>query len=245
MAIHARLKQPRGPAPRVSTGSNYVADELRGLVLGGLVRPGEFLGTEEELAERFGVSRSVIREAVKGLEAVGMVEMRTGRGGGVSVATGNPAFFADALAIQLKLVGVSESELIDAQIATECVSSELAAQFATPADLEHLERLVKAAEASVRDLDECRRLSFEFHEALTAASKNRVLIAILRSMQHLRDAARGSFPSTARAKAVVLEHKALLASLRRGDGAGARKHMAQHLEPYRARALGRSRASKH
>lgn len=245
MAIHTQLRKFRDIPVRDTRGSGHIADQLRALVLGGLVRPGEFLGTEDDLAKRFEVSRSVVREAVKGLEAVGLVEMKTGRGGGVSVASGNPSFFADALAIQLKLVGTSESELIDAQISVECAAAELAARFATEADLSHLEKLVRAAEESLKDLEECRRLSFEFHEALAVASKNRVLMSLLSSLRHVRDAARGAFPSAARAKAIVREHRELLELLKRGDAGAARANMEKHLGSFRARAREKAGEVKH
>ncbi len=60
------------------------------------LKPGDFLGTEEKLAARFDVSRIVARDALRTLEALGVVEIRMGAGGGARIAYGNPRLFAEA-----------------------------------------------------------------------------------------------------------------------------------------------------
>ena len=71
------------------------------------LKPGDVLGTENEIAARYGVSRIVARDALRTLEALGIAEIRMGKGGGARVARGNPRLFAEALAVQLDLTGVS------------------------------------------------------------------------------------------------------------------------------------------
>ena len=65
------------------------------------------------------------------LQALGIAEIRMGKGGGARVARGNPRLFAEALAVQLDLTGVSAAEIMDAQRAIECLAAELAAENAT------------------------------------------------------------------------------------------------------------------
>ena len=103
-------------------------------------KPGDFLGTENDLAARHGVSRIVARDALRTLEAFGIVEIKMGKGGGARIAHGNPRLFAEALAVQLDLTGVSAAEILDAQRAIECLAAELAAENATEDDLARLRR---------------------------------------------------------------------------------------------------------
>src|ERR1700761_7912792 len=140
------------------------------------LRPGDFVGTEKDLAARHGVSRIVARDALRTLEALGIVEIRMGKGGGARIARGNPRLFAEALAVQLDLTGVSAAEILDAQRAVECMAAELAAEFATPADHERLQRLLADAESKLDDAAAFTLSSREFHLAVAEASHNRVLV---------------------------------------------------------------------
>ena len=132
------------------------------------------------MAARFGASRIVARDALRTLEALGIVEIRIGKGGGARIAHGNPRLFAEALAVQLDLTGVSVAEIMDVQRATETLGAELAAENAsartTRKDMEKLRRLLREAEAAIGDLDEFTRLSRDFHLAVAEASHNRVIM---------------------------------------------------------------------
>jgi GntR family transcriptional repressor for pyruvate dehydrogenase complex len=240
MPLSPQLAESDHPIARSTTASRNLEEHIRNLVLKGSLKPGELLGTEGELSEHYGMSRSVVREALKRLQAVGIVELRTGPGGGARVCQGNAAFFADALAVQLKLIGASQKETVAAQVAVECMSVELAAHHAGEADLARLRELVAEAEANLGRLDECRRLCHEFHSVLTGASKNRVLTSMFGSLQHLRNDTLGSFPSRARAQKVIREHRELLKVLARRDAAGARRSMEKHLQGLRRLPSGRA-----
>jgi GntR family transcriptional repressor for pyruvate dehydrogenase complex len=221
------------------TAGGRIVEHIRAELLAGRLEPGEPLGTESEFAQRFGVSRSVARDALKGLEAIGVVEIRTGARGGVMIARGNPDHYADALAIQLRLVRITNVELIAAQLAIEGMAAELAAYYATEEDLARLEHLNDQAERSLDELDRFRDLSFAFHLAMIDASKNRVLAALIKSLEHVRDEAYGTFPSADRARLVLKEHRLLVAALRRRDGTEMRNLMNAHLERVRSKIMRR------
>ena len=108
-----------------------------------------------------------------------------GKGGGARIASGNPRLFAEALAVQLDLTGVSAAEIMDAQRAIETLGAELAAENATAADIANLRRLLREAEAAIGDLDRFTRLSRDFHLAVAEASHNRVLVVQLISLEHV------------------------------------------------------------
>src|ERR1051325_8935486 len=145
-------------AGRAASLSAQIVADVRDQLFGKKLKPGDFLGTEKDLAARFGVSRIVARDALRTLEALGIVEIRMGKGGGARIAHGNPRLFAEALAVQLDLTGVSAAEIMDAQRAIETLGAELAAENATPADIATLRRLLAEAQAAIGDLDEFTRL---------------------------------------------------------------------------------------
>src|SRR5579884_200178 len=172
-------------AGRSASLSAQIVDEVRQQLFAKALRPGDFLGTERDLAARFGTSRIVARDALRTLEALGIVEIRMGKGGGARVARGNPRLFAEALAVQLDLTGVSAAEILDAQRAVECMAAELAAENATPADHARLRALTADAERKLHELDAYTLSSREFHLAIAEASHNRVLVVQFISLQNV------------------------------------------------------------
>src|SRR5918994_4868986 len=136
------------PGRSASLSSQIIAD-VRDALFAKKLKPGDVLGTENEFAERYGVSRIVARDALRTLEAMGVAEIRMGKGGGARVARGNPKLFAEALAVQLDLTGVSASEIMDAQRAIETLAAELAAENANTADHAKLQHLLLDAESKI------------------------------------------------------------------------------------------------
>src|SRR5262245_41381369 len=132
------------PGRSASLSSQIVAD-MRDALFAKKLKPGDFIGTENDIAGRYGVSRIVARDALRTLEALGIAEIKMGKGGGARVARGNPRLFAEALAVQLDLIGVGPAEIMDAQRAIECLAAELAAEHATEEDFAKLRGLVAEA----------------------------------------------------------------------------------------------------
>src|SRR5215813_5466643 len=166
MSVHPAIlaKSTRDTAPIFIGGhsaslSGQIVGQVRDALLDKKLKPGDFIGTEKDLAARFGVSRIVARDALRTLQALGIAEIKMGKGGGARVAHGNPRLFAEALAVQLDLTGVSAAEIMDAQRAIECMGAELAAESATASDIATLRRLLREAEDAIRDLDLFTRVS--------------------------------------------------------------------------------------
>src|SRR5579863_5450425 len=86
---------------RASTLSAQIVAEIRDALFEKRLKPGDFIGGEKDIAAKAGVSRIAARDALRTLEALGVVEIRMGSGGGARVARGNPRHFAEALAVQL------------------------------------------------------------------------------------------------------------------------------------------------
>src|SRR3954469_13635823 len=138
------------PLFRATRASRIVA-EVRAGLFEKRHRPGDFLGTEKDLAARHGVSRIVARDALRTLEALGIVEISRGAGGGARITRGNPALFAEALAVQLELADIDREEIMTAQAAIEGLAAELAASNATRAQVGRLRSLGDEAEALLDD----------------------------------------------------------------------------------------------
>jgi GntR family transcriptional repressor for pyruvate dehydrogenase complex len=239
----SRKGQPFLAGRSGSLSAQIVAD-VRDALFEKRLKSGDVIGTEKDLASQYGVSRIVARDALRTLEALGIAEIRMGKGGGARVARGNPRLFAEALAVQLDLTGVSAAEVMDAQRAIESLAAELAAEHATPADHARLKRLLAEAEAIIDDGDAYTRSCREFHLAITEASHNRVLVVQFISLNHV------SWPSHNRtltpevARRVLAVHKELASLIEMRDAAGARKLMDDHVKMIRARRVA-ERDGKH
>jgi GntR family transcriptional repressor for pyruvate dehydrogenase complex len=222
---------------RPASLSSQIVAEVRDALFAKKLKPGEFLGTENDLAERFGVSRIVARDALRTLQALGIVEIKMGKGGGARIARGNPQLFAEALAVQLDLTGVSASEIMDAQRAIETLAAELAAEHANAADHAKLQHLLADAESKIDDNEAYTRSCRDFHLAIAEASHNRVLLVQLISLQHVSWPSENRTLTPAVAQRILEVHKRLAALIVMRDAAGARNLMDDHVKMIRARRV--------
>src|SRR5262249_37966452 len=182
-------------------------------------------------------SRMVAGDALGRVGALGIVEIRRGKGGGARIAQGNPRLFAEALAVQLDLTRVTAAEIMDAQRAIETLGAELAAENATAADLAKLRHLLGAAAAAVADLDEFTRLSRDFPLGVAEASHNRVLVVQLISLEHV-SWPRRNVTATPKLAAHILDvHTKLADLIEMRDAAAARALMDDHVKMIRARRV--------
>lgn len=224
-------------AGRSSSLSAQMVSQVRDDLFAKKLKPGDFLGTEKDLAARFGTSRIVARDALRTLEALGIVEIRMGKGGGARIAQGNPRLFAEALAVQLDLTGVTTGEIMDAQRAIETLAAELAAENATPADIAKLRSLLRQAEAAIADLDLFTQASRDFHLAVAEASHNRVLVVQLISLEHVSWPRRNATATPKLARHILDIHGKLADLIEMRDAAGARALMNDHVKMIRARRV--------
>ena len=223
---------------RPTRASDEIAAQLRRAVFDGSLKPGDSLGSENDLAARFGVSRLSVREAMRSLEARGIIEMRLGPKGGPYVAHGDPHRFAEALAVQLRLVGVRMAEVLDALAGLEQMAARLAAENATPADLELLESLVQPG----RSLGHAARAGRRFHEAVAEASHNPVVIATLIAV---REAGERQQPSQPEVEHFHKYHQSIFEAIRGRDAESAAalafKHALERRRNLESRTASRSR----
>jgi len=228
VTIHKLPGRGRQRGVRATLATRIVAAVRDGL-FDRRYRPGDFLGTENDVASRYGVSRMAARDALRSLEALGVVDIRRGLGGGARISYGNPQRFAEALAVQLELAGIDAAEILVAQHGVECLAAELAARHAAPAAIARMKALIARAEAAIGDADEFTRLSLEFHLAIADASANRVLHYQLVSLQHVSWPARNRTLTPSVARHVLEAHRQLARLIEARDAAGARRAMDAHV----------------
>jgi GntR family transcriptional regulator, transcriptional repressor for pyruvate dehydrogenase complex len=248
MSVHVlfeRVPERGGLAGgRALTLSARIVARVRDDLFERRLRPGDFLGTEKELAARHGTSRIVARDALRTLEALGIVGIRPGAGGGARITHGNPQLFAEALAVQLELSDISVAEILDTQRAIECLAAERAAERATTGDHARLRALIDEAAGQLGDLQAFTRSSLRFHLAVAKASKNRVLEYQLVSLQHVSWPSRNKTLTRPVARRILEAHRELLERIEARDSAGAREIMDGHVRMIRNRRVAEGKPKR-
>ncbi len=226
---------------RAESASSLIVKQVRDALFEGSLKPGAFLGSEKDLCEQFQVSRLPVREALGRLEAMGIVEIKAGLHGGARIAQGNLDKYAEALAIQLKLVGVKEEEMFDAQMAVESLGAELAAQKASPEDIHHLIAILDEAETLQDNQAEFTKKLLSFHLALVETSRNRVLVAQMQAFIDVQYTTYLPWTTPTISRQVLKRHRALVGKIQQGDADGAREMIVNHLKRVRKRVWDQSK----
>jgi GntR family transcriptional regulator, transcriptional repressor for pyruvate dehydrogenase complex len=230
----------RLPGPRSLT--DRVAETLARLVERGEVSPGSRLPTEMEMAARFGVSRTVVREAVARLKYAGVLASRQGSGVYVRQAGAKPHFRIDSDPRDASVASVLE--ILELRRGLEAEAAALAAERCTRADLaaiRHALAALKREEAAGRDGVEA---DMDLHRAIARASGNRHFPVLWDFIgQFLRGAMRATRANESAnpgfAAEVRAEHRALVEAIARRDAAAARAAALRHMDM----AAGRIRAA--
>ena len=215
---------------------------MRAALFAGQLKPGDFLGSEASLAEHFRVSRMASRDALRSLEAVGIVQIRQGTKGGAWIAEGNPDRFADALSIQLQLIGVTVDEIFEGQLAIESIAAELAASRASASDVEQLKLALVACEAARGDKQAFTAASMRFHEVLVEISQNRVLLAQFRALRLVLQPLLEPNSTEEVARKVIRSHSVLVRAITEGDAGTAGTVMRQRIADVRLQVFGKATA---
>jgi DNA-binding FadR family transcriptional regulator len=156
---------------------------LREKLLDGSLRPGDLLLPERELAEHLGVSRPVVREALRSLAMMGVVDIRDRVG--TFVKKPDASVLGDIFAFTLAQDGRVIEDIMQARIAIECQAIRLACQRITPQDLEEVSRALLLIKETIDSPQEGGMADFEFHSAIVRASKSDTLISMYKAMQPL------------------------------------------------------------
>ena len=204
-----------------------VAKQLERHITGDL-KPGDLLPSERELVRMLGVSRSSVRDAIRTLELMGLLEPRQGIGTVVcspSAAPANP--LATALLEKRKMV----AELVDVRRMIEPPLAGRAALHASRDEIADMEDIVVRHEEIVRRGELGIEEDSEFHYSIALASNNRAVLKVVDVlMDLLRETRERSLQVEGRQEQSLAGHRRILTALKRGDAAAAEAAMRRHLQ---------------
>jgi DNA-binding FadR family transcriptional regulator len=224
------------------TMSEAVAADLQELILRGELRDGQRLPTEPELGEALGVSRSVLRDAVRMLLARGLLDVRQGQG--TIVSAPDSAAYGDAMVALLMRSDLTIGDVAGARAALETHLAPLAVQNGQPADWErmegHLERFAAAVEEG--RWPEAHREHLGFHLGIFSALHTPALEALLSPIETC--IVLTSFPPRRESELWEYDnHPPILEALRSGDADAAQAALRRHFMDMEADAYADVRAT--
>ena len=220
---------------KVPKSSDVLAERLKQEILSDGYRPGASLPTERELVSTTGLSRGSVREALRILEAQGLVNTRAGRYGGTTVTQPTNDQLAGHINLYVKGRSVTLSALVEVRLALEPMVAALAATRRTEEDLATLrgvaERIKWAAE---NDPSAFLVENVNWHEAIAAASHNDLLFAFATSVSGLMFEASQikEFVSAEVRERVIFAHGRIFEAIESGDAELARRRVERDVQAY-------------
>jgi GntR family transcriptional regulator, transcriptional repressor for pyruvate dehydrogenase complex len=219
--------QASAPAKMPVLLAEAIAD---GIVSRGL-RPGDRLATEAEMIAQYEVGRATLREALRVLEAQGLIEVRVGAGGGPFVARPDIHRLARLLSLLLRMSDVTLREVLDARLIIEPALAQQAAQRRQDRHVTALRANQAALERAARGSTDWLRVNEEFHTLIAEASGNRPLAALWSALAAIADGHEAGVRYTAAAiGGMIAAHRKLVEAISAGDSAEASRVMTVHLE---------------
>lgn len=220
---------------RQARASGEIVSQIERAIFGGEVAPGDRLQSERELAEQFGVSRITVRDALRVLEARGLIRVRVGATGGAFVAESNVDRVAESISTMIKLKRMTLSELAEARKVVEAATAELAAVRADAAAIERLVAAVERGRAVMKEDVPHAEASMDFHVELAACAGNEVLEATVSAYRELLVPMIRDMRDPRSGRTTQKVHEELVDAVRRRDPEGARQLMLTHLADFEKR----------
>ena len=203
-----------------TSGYRRVLAHLRDLLVNGGVETGHRLPSERELALSLGVSRPAVREAVRAMEMIGVLETRHGRASTVRIpdAAVLGEFFSLALAQQPAII----DDIVEVRIALERQALRLACTRATPEDQRNLEHALEEIEGTIDDVASGGHADLHFHTQLVAAAHSPALSTIYGTITHLLERShverRRRIADSPKARDYLVDHhRKIFEAVRAGD----------------------------
>jgi GntR family transcriptional regulator, transcriptional repressor for pyruvate dehydrogenase complex len=225
----ARFRLPRRDA------SEQVAFEIRRYLSTRGLRPGERLGTEQELAAEFGVSRPTLREGLRLLAGSHLIRATRGPGGGIFVAStqneGMGQNVSESIAAMLETDSVSLDELVAARLSLEVPLAGLAAENASDATVDELVAAIAEARGNHPAAPAFRTADARFHRVIAAAARNEILRAFTSwTLDVLQPSLIDRIGDSIDGDAILRQHGEIVRAIRQRKPAAAERAMRRHLE---------------
>ena len=214
------------PAVRTSLSDDIVR-QITDLISRGALRPGDRLPSERELCKQFGVGRTSLREALRSLIVMGILDVRLGEG--TFVSDSRDKYLEKTLEWGLLLDPKVVEDLIETRVMLESQNAFLAAQRATAEDLEKIEQAIRGMEESLHSTKNYLEFDLKFHLAIARATRNKILYQLLSMTRgYLQEWIKKAL-SRRQAELSLREHEEILKALRSSNPEQARSAMTAHI----------------
>lgn len=194
-----------------------VLERIKSALIRGELQPGDYLPSETVLAQRFQIGKSSVREAIKMLQAIGVVEVRRGQGTVIREQPGSP--LVDPLDFGVILARGLTKEVLDFRGMFEPAYTLMAMERATEADHRAIRQAIDDLAAAISNGEQTARHDIAFHRAILHATRNPMTIRVGETLLQLIEAAletsMQNFPETA-----LRDHRAIYAAFRDRDANG-------------------------
>jgi GntR family transcriptional regulator, transcriptional repressor for pyruvate dehydrogenase complex len=216
---------------REATLSTRVSDQIQALIAKSHLQPGDRLPSERQLGDSLGVSRTVIREAVRGLSAKGLLQVSPGRGG-TTVRLPSAASVSESMTLFLRAgkTHMDFAKLQEVRRVLEVAIAGFAAERRTDEDLHRLHQNLRAMEAIGNNREKWAQCDVAFHRALAEATHNEIFVLMMDSINEmLIEARRLAFKVLGAPSRSIRYHGAILERVAKHEVDGARQAMQNHL----------------
>jgi len=234
-------KARRVTVGRLKSGANAaaLAETLRERILGGAFGEGAVLPPERDIVDATGLGRGSVREALRVLEAEGLIRTKPGRNGGTFTTLPDTGDLTHFVSVFVRGRRVPIRALIEARLTIESSLAYYAAINRTPAHIEALEDAAAELEATPNGPEFARR-NLEWHYCIATASQNELLVAFLASIASAiareNDAHSRAFEAEGvegiLRPAVLRAHRSITDAVVAGDAEAAKRRMERHLRAY-------------
>lgn len=205
-----------------------IVRQIKGMISEGKLKSGDRLPPERDLAEKFTVSRASVREALRSLESLGLIEIRAGEGTFVKEVS------IESLVEPLALVILSQreavAELFEARRLLEPAIASLAARRATTEEIQEMARILGEQSKEIAEGRTGIAQDAAFHAAIAGSVHNRAIMRIIHALMDLLTQSREeSLQTPGRPQRSYQDHVRMLKAIQRRDEAAAHKAMLDHL----------------
>lgn len=211
--------------------SQVIVDQIKLLIRDGRLMPGDRLPSERELCQRFGVSRVTVREALRVLEASGLVAIRVGARGGAFLTSPSAERLGEGLADLISLAPLTAANVTEARIIVELGILPLVVERATDEDVAALAEMVEDGEHAVEDGVYTVEMSAAFHTRVAACTHNPAIEMLVQSFHGpLLMSLQESHATAPMGHRGTEEHRELTEAIQNRDLVAARAVMTRHLD---------------
>ena len=217
--------------------SDKIIEQITDLIARDVLKPGDRLPSERDLCKRFGVGRTSLREALRSLSVMGILDGRVGEG--TFVSSDRSRHLDRMLSWGILLGPKTAQDLMETRLMLETRTAELAAKRATDVDLSEIDQSLERLQATIDALDDSRDGFLEedlrFHLLVARATQNTILHSLLGTTRsYLQEWIRKSLAGTAseilaRARLSLTQHQTIAAALHTRDSGAARAAMSAHI----------------